>query len=53
MLISVVNRSKTLSDADLQQFSDAIAKLPPPQPPAEAPDAPRMERARALIQQRP
>jgi cytochrome c553 len=41
--------TKDLSNDDLQQFADFIAKLPAPQP-AGAPDAARMERARALVQ---
>jgi cytochrome c553 len=43
--------ARGMTDADLQQFSDAIAKLPAPKPPADAPDAARMERGRALAQQ--
>ena len=39
-----------LSDADLQKFADAIAKLPPPQP-AEGADPARMARTQALVQQ--
>lgn len=42
--------AKGMSDADLQQFADAIAKLPVPKPPADAPDATRMERGRTLAQ---
>lgn len=42
--------AKGMSDADLQQFADAIAKLPAPKPPADAPDAARMERGRTLAQ---
>jgi cytochrome c553 len=40
--------AKPLSDADLQAFSDAVAKLPPPASVADTADAARMERARAL-----
>jgi cytochrome c553 len=43
--------AKGLSDDDLRGFADAIAKLPPPKPPADAVDAARMERARALVEQ--
>jgi len=46
--------TKDFTDDDLRAFSAAIAKLPPPQPPqppAEAPDAARMQRAQALIEQ--
>ncbi len=43
--------AKALSDDDLRAMSDAIAKLPPPQPPADAGDPARLEHARALLQQ--
>lgn len=46
--------TKDFSDDDLRAFSDAIAKLPPPQPPrpaADVPDAARMQSGRALIGQ--
>jgi cytochrome c553 len=43
--------AKSLSDDDLQKFSDFIAKLPKPVPPAEAGDPVRMQRGLALIQQ--
>jgi cytochrome c553 len=40
------------SDADLRAMAELIAKLPPPpRPAADAPDAARMERARAVIEQ--
>jgi cytochrome c553 len=42
--------AKDLSDDDLRQFSDAIAKLPAPRP-EDAGDAARMQRGYALIQQ--
>jgi cytochrome c553 len=42
--------AKDLSDDDLRQFSDAIAKLPAPQP-QDAGDAARLQRGTALIQQ--
>ena len=42
--------AKGMTDADLQQFADEIAKLPPPKPAADAPDAARMERGRELAQ---
>ena len=42
--------AKDLTDADLQNFADTIAKLPPPQPAADANPA-RMARARDLITQ--
>jgi len=41
--------AKGLTDDDLRALSDTLAKLPPPQPPADAPDPARMERGRALI----
>jgi cytochrome c553 len=41
-----------LSDADLHAMAELIAKLPPPQPAADPPDAGRMERARAIVEQR-
>ena len=37
-----------LSDDDLRKAADLIAKLPPPAPVADAPNAARMEKARAL-----
>jgi cytochrome c553 len=43
--------AKGLSDDDLRKAADFIAKLPPPPPVAEAPDAARMEKARALATQ--
>jgi cytochrome c553 len=42
--------AKDLSDDDLRQFSDAIAKLPAPKP-EDAGDAARMQHGTALIQQ--
>src|SRR3954454_22234919 len=36
--------AKPLSDDDLRTFSDFIAKLPTPAPPAEAADAARLQR---------
>jgi cytochrome c553 len=43
--------TKDLSNDDLQKFADFIATLPAPKPPADTPDAARMERARGLVQQ--
>src|SRR5579864_5285668 len=43
--------AKAFTDDDLQKFSDFIAKLPKPAPPAEAGDPQRMQRGLALIQQ--
>jgi len=39
------------TDEDLRAFADAIAKLPPPQPPTDVPDAARLQNGRALIGQ--
>ena len=48
--VEVMNEyAKELSDDDLRQFSDAIAKLPPPAPEG-AIDAARMQRGYALIE---
>jgi cytochrome c553 len=43
--------AKPLSDDDLRAFSDFIAKLPKPQPPTDAGDPARLQRAQALVQQ--
>jgi cytochrome c553 len=43
--------AKPLSDDDLRTFSDYIATLPKPQPPADAPDGARIQRAQALATQ--
>jgi cytochrome c553 len=43
--------AKPLSDDELRAMSDAIAKLPPPQPVADAGDPARLEHGRALLQQ--
>src|ERR1700676_1389089 len=43
--------AKTLTDDDLRAFSDFIATLPKPSPPADAGDPARLERAQALVQQ--
>jgi cytochrome c553 len=43
--------TKTLSDNDLRVFSDFIATLPKPVPPADAGDPARLQRAQALGQQ--
>ncbi|MGA7808116.1 c-type cytochrome [Bradyrhizobium sp.] len=40
--------AKLLSDDDLRSFSDYIAKLPKPQPPADAGDPARIQRAQLL-----
>jgi cytochrome c553 len=43
--------AKPLNDDDLRTFSDFIAKLPKPAPPADAGDAARMARGQAAAQQ--
>jgi cytochrome c553 len=43
--------TKAFTDDDLRAFSDFIATLPAPKPPADAGDAARMQRAAALITQ--
>jgi cytochrome c553 len=42
---------QSFTDDDLQKFSDFIAKLPKPQPPAETGDPARMQKGLALAQQ--
>jgi cytochrome c553 len=43
--------AKALSDDDLRAFSDFLATLPKPAPPADAGDPARLQRAQALVQQ--
>ena len=43
--------AKAMTDDDLRIFSDFIGKMPKPQPPADAGDPARMQRAQALVQQ--
>jgi cytochrome c553 len=43
--------TKAFTDDDLQKFSDFLAKLPKPAPPAAAGDPARMQRAQGLVQQ--
>ena len=43
--------AKGLSDDDLQNMANAIAKLPPPMPPVEAGDPQRLARGNALAEQ--
>ena len=45
------DQTKGFSDDDLRTFSDFVAKLPPPQASADAPDAARAQRGAALITQ--
>jgi cytochrome c553 len=51
-IVEVMNAITTgLTDDDLRNMADGIAKLSPPHPVEEAGDPARIERARALIQQ--
>ena len=43
--------TKPFSDDDLRTFSDYLATLPKPAPPADAGDPARLQRAQALVQQ--
>jgi cytochrome c553 len=43
--------AKSFTDDDLQKFSDFLAKLPKPAPPADAGEPARMQRGQALAQQ--
>jgi len=43
--------AKALTDDDLRTFSDFIAQMPKPAPPADAGDPARMQRGQALAQQ--
>ena len=43
--------AKAFTDDDLQKFSDFIARLPRPAPPADAGEPARMQRGLALVQQ--
>jgi cytochrome c553 len=43
--------AKALTDDDLRLFSDFIARIPKPAPPAENGDPARMQRGQALVQQ--
>ena len=43
--------TKSFSDDDLRTFSDFIATLPKPQPPTDAGDGARIQRAEALVTQ--
>ena len=43
--------AKALTDDDLRTFSDYIAKMPKPAPPADAGDPARMQRGQAAAQQ--
>jgi len=51
-MIEIMNEmTKGFSDDDLRNFSDFLAQLPPPQPPADVGDAARMQSGRTLITQ--
>lgn len=51
-VVEIMNElTKDFTDDDLRGFSDYLAKLPPPKPPANTPDAARLARGRALISQ--
>src|ERR1017187_2295039 len=51
-VVEIMNdMTKSFTDDDLRTFSDFIAKLPPPRPPADAGDAARLASGRALITQ--
>ena len=51
-VVEAMNKvTQGLSNADLRDMADFIAKLPPPRPAGDSPDPARMERARALIAQ--
>jgi cytochrome c553 len=43
--------TKSFTDDDLRAFSDFVAKLPKPKPPADAPDPARMQKAKAITEQ--
>src|SRR3982074_769581 len=43
--------AKAFTDDDLRTFSELIGKLPKPQPPTDAGDPARLQRAQALVQQ--
>ena len=43
--------TKALTDDDLRLFSDFIAKMPKPAPPADAGDPARLQRGQVLVQQ--
>jgi cytochrome c553 len=48
--VEIMNEmTKTFTDDDLRNFSDCLAKLPPPNPPADTGEPARMQRGSALI----
>jgi cytochrome c553 len=48
---SMNEQTRDFTDDDLRAFSDFVATLPPPKPPADAPDTARMARGNALLTQ--
>lgn len=48
----MIEQARTMSNDDLRAFSKAISLLPPPDPPAEPPDAQRYDRGRELAVRR-
>jgi cytochrome c553 len=51
MIQVMTEMTKGFADDDLRNFSDFLAKVPAPKPPADTSDAARMQRATALITQ--
>ena len=51
MIQVMTEMTKGFTDDDLRDFSDFIAKVPAPKPPADTGDAARMQRTAALITQ--
>jgi cytochrome c553 len=51
MIQVMTEMTKGFTDDDLRNFSDFLAKVPAPKPPAETGDIARMQRAAALITQ--
>jgi cytochrome c553 len=51
MIQVMTEMTKGFTDDDLRNFSDFLAKVPAPKPPAETGDVARMQRAAALITQ--
>ena len=51
-VVEVMNEAtRALSDDDVRRMAEFISQLPPPLPAVEPPDPPRIERARALVQE--
>jgi cytochrome c553 len=51
MIQVMFEMTRGFTDDDLRSFSDLLAKLPPPKPPADNGDAARMQQAAVLITQ--